>query len=93
MVRLIDLYRIVGRRLTRKLIEAKWIVPIQSGNERMSAFDSEQVHRALGWLTREGHTLLPRSPFPPTGAEERRRNPRSLEEIVLDDEELARLSE
>lgn len=90
MLRLADLHRVIGRRLTRKLIAAKWIVPARS-DARGVAFDPEQIHRALGRLTREGHTLLPRSPFPPTGAEERRRKPHALEEIVLDAEELARL--
>lgn len=90
MIRLRDLHRIVGRRLTQKLIAAKWIEPVRC-DARGIAFEPEQVHRALGRLTREGHTLLPRSPFPPTGFEERRRKPRSLEEIVFDAEELARL--
>jgi len=58
MIRLIDLNRVVGRRLTRKLLQAGWIVPVQSGPGG-TTFEAEKVHRALGRLTREGYTLLP----------------------------------
>jgi hypothetical protein len=56
-------------------------------------FDAEKVHRALGRLNREGYTLLPRAPFPPTEREEVRKDAPSLEDIVLDEEALARLLE
>ena len=69
MIRLIDLYRVIGRRLTRKLLQAKWIVPVQNGPGG-TTFEAEKVHRALGRLTREGYTLLPRALFPPTEREE-----------------------
>jgi len=93
MVRLADLYRIVGRRLTEKLLAAGWIAPEPRFDSRGVVFDSQKVHRTLSRLCREGYTLLLRSQFSSTGAEERRQNPRSLEEIVLDEEALARLSE
>ena len=95
MIQLIDLYRVVGRRLTRKLIEARWIVPVQNGPGG-TVFDPEQVHRVLGTrLPREGYTLLPNSIIPPTGIQERKAEGEKapLEDIVLDAEEIARLLE
>jgi len=92
MIRLIDLYRVVGQRLTRKLIEACWIVPVQNGGS-VTVFEPEKVHRALGRLTREGYTLLPQALFQPTEHEEARKDAPSLEDIVLHEEELARLLE
>lgn len=92
MIQLIELYRVVGRRLTQKLIEARWIVHVRSGPGGI-LFDAEKVHRALGRLVREGYTLLPRSPFSRAEREAARRDAPSLEEIVLDEAELARLSD
>jgi hypothetical protein len=92
VIRLIDLYRVVGRRLTRKLIEARWIVPAQNGASGL-AFELEEVLRALGRLTREGYTLLPRPIFLPTERRAAGKNAPSLENILLDEEELARLAE
>jgi hypothetical protein len=92
MIRLNDLYRIVGRRPTQKLIRAGWIVPVQSGPGG-TTFEAEKVHRALGRLTREGYTLLPRALFPPTKREEARKDAPSLKDIVLDEEAIARLLE
>jgi hypothetical protein len=94
VIRLIDLYRIVGRRLTEKLIQARWIVPVQNGPGG-TVFEAEQVHRVLGTrLPREGWTLLPNSIIPPTSAQEykeERERATSLDELVLDAEELAQL--
>ena len=57
VITLVDLKAVLGRRLTQKLIEAKWIVPVPSDRARGIVLDALQVHRALGRLVREGHTL------------------------------------
>jgi hypothetical protein len=60
MIRLIDLYRIVGKRLTKKLLEARWIVPASGASSRGVVFEAEKVHRSLSRLSREGYLLEPR---------------------------------
>jgi hypothetical protein len=47
MVRLIDLYRCVGRRATLKLLKGGWIVPLEAPNSRGVVFAQEEVHRFL----------------------------------------------
>ena len=91
MIRQIDLYRVVGRRLTRKLLQAGWRVPVQNEPAGGTVFDAEKVHRALGRLTRDGYTLLPRAIVSTSEPKEARKAAPSLEEIVLDETELARL--
>jgi hypothetical protein len=93
MIRLIDLYRVVGRRLTRKLIEANWIAPVRSGARGLLrcawlVVEQRDVHLALRRLQREGATLGPRYlPVPP-----KPKKPLLLDENALQ-EALARLSE
>ena len=87
VIRLIDLYRVVGRRLTRKLLEAKWIVPVRSATRGL-VFEPRDVHLALRRLQREGAALGPRYlPSPP-----RPKKPLLVDESALADA-LARLSE
>jgi hypothetical protein len=90
MIRLIDLYRVVGRRLTQKLIVAGWLVPIRSGS-RGVVFEPANVHAALSRLARGEDALAPRLAPTTNGSEPERRKILALEEISLSEDELARL--
>jgi hypothetical protein len=59
LIKLIDLYRVAGKHLTRKLIDARWLVPERNSNGRGVVFEAQKVHRALGRLVREGLALAP----------------------------------
>jgi hypothetical protein len=84
VIQLIDLYRVVGRRLTRKLLQAGWIVPENGASG--AVFDAQKVHRALGRLSREGYTLRPRVIVPPSESKAAREDGLALKDIGLDEE-------
>jgi len=55
MLRKADLRRVLGRRLTERLLRAGWIEPV-SANGRIY-FDPRVVHLAMKRLGREGYRL------------------------------------
>jgi hypothetical protein len=55
MLRQSDLWRVLGRRLTERLIRAGWIEPIRE-NRRVS-YSARSVHRALSRVQNEGYLL------------------------------------
>ena len=61
MIRLIDLYRVVGRRLVCRLLEAKYIVPTAHDALGHPLFDAQSLHRSLGALARGIGLIEPRA--------------------------------
>ena len=84
MLRRSDLYKVIGRRLTLKLLAAGWIAP-ERGEAGVSVFKAIKVHRALGKLAREGASLSPRYLLSDLSF----KKPRAIEEVRLDLDELA----
>src|SRR5262249_16942548 len=84
MLRQSELFRVLGRRLTERLIKAGWITLVRNGGA--IEFDDYEVHRALKRLAREGYLLGPRVV---TSAEKRpakvQRTRESLEDALSGD--------
>ena len=90
MIRLIDLYRVVGRRLVCRLLAAKYIVPIAHDARGHPLFDAQSVHRTLGALAR-GIGLIEARTHPPGKRATRAKD--ELDSLLIDAETLARLLE
>jgi hypothetical protein len=60
MLRKIELQRVLGRRLTERLLRAKWIEPV-SANGRIF-FAERDIHRTLKRVQREGYLFSGRVP-------------------------------
>jgi hypothetical protein len=92
MLRLIDLYRVIGRRLVCRLLEAKFIVPTARDGRGNPLFDAQSLHRTLGALARAVGLIEPRTYQPGNGP--RQRGSKKNDEIVVDVERaLAQLAE
>jgi hypothetical protein len=76
-----ELRRVLGRRLTEKLIAAKLIDPIRA-NDRAIFFDQRAVHKALSRVQRQGYLLDHRDLS--VSANGSTKVPKSIEEIFAD---------
>ena len=56
MLRQAELWRVLGRRLTERLLRAEWIKPVHV-NDGGIFYDERNVHRALRRLQREGYLI------------------------------------
>ena len=83
MLRQAELFRVVGRRLSERLIAAKLIEPVRVGSGIF--FDAYKLHRALGRIQRlDGHHV--RNPSLSEALEVRTRLLEELfENLSLDD--------
>jgi hypothetical protein len=90
MIPLCDLYRVIGRRLTRKLLAAGWLVP-ERADLRACVFDPQKVHHALSRLARESSTLAPlwKPRFP--SSKQSNQKGVDLEELALGDDDFSSL--
>jgi hypothetical protein len=90
VIRLTDLYNVLGRRLACRLLEAKYIVPTARDARGHPLFDAQTLHRSLGALAR-GIGLIEARTHPPgkraTCAKD------ELDSLLIDAEQLARLLE
>ena len=90
MIQLNDLYRVVGRRLVYRLLEAKYIVPTAHDAHGHPLFDAQTLHRSLGALAR-GIGLIEARTHPPGKRATRAKD--ELDSLLIDAEQLARLLE
>jgi hypothetical protein len=56
MLRQAELWRVLGRRLTERLIRAGWIEPVHA-QKRAIFFSARDIHRALSRLQSQGYLL------------------------------------
>jgi hypothetical protein len=68
VIRPVELKHILGRRLVRRLLEAKLIVPSAHDARGHPLFDAESLHRTLGALARGVGLVEPRDYQPGNGA-------------------------
>ena len=61
MIRLTDLYNVLGRRLACRLLEAKYIVPTARDARGHPLFDAVALHRTLGAVAPSVGLVEPRT--------------------------------
>lgn len=87
-----ELHRVLGRHLTAKLVQAKWIIPVrdETGHVR---FDERSVHRAVKRLRRGGLALDGYAQRPIVTSVRAKRSGDPLADLTIDiEDELRRFS-
>jgi hypothetical protein len=85
MLRYAELVRVLGRRLTDRLVRAGWITPLPGSSSRAIYFNRKAVHAALRRLSREPDALNGYVRMPVTFERPKVQTP-SLEEAFADAE-------
>jgi len=82
MLRQAELWRVLGRRLTERLLRAGWIEPVHARNGGI-LYSARDVHRALKRVQNEGYLLSGRVRNVSVSASAKVRK-RSLEDTLAD---------